>query len=398
MQLGVGVTCTSACPPFLVLTSLLLASGVAAQEIPRRLSEPVDSWSDPNPGVRYLHRTYDEPRIAVHALVIDLNHEGVRVVATARSERWGTVSGFAREHHAAAAINGGFWGMWQRPSGISAGGGELWDNAEASPDFGHFAVTRAGRAIVRRPGEGEDERSLSRVTEAVSGRPVLVTRGRVDQEGLDAFEMSNFRQPRTAIGVSRDGRTVIMLVVDGRQSHSRGFTLYQLARQLIELGAHRAINLDGGGSSAMYVRQAGGIVSSPCRGRWAEMLGLDETDTRRVRDRGGVREVYVRGTEREVMTQLAVIAPAPAHTVAVQASGSSLGDGLAFERPRLSAPRSQPIELGQLRELLYPALYVGGPIVLGLLLVWAGRRFSSRRAGLRARSVRARTRAGSSRM
>ncbi len=374
--------------------ALALSNSVAAQEIPRRLGDPIDSWSDPNPGVRYLHRTYDEPRIAVHALVVDLTVEGVRVVATAQSERWGAVSEFARQRGAAAAINGGFWGTWQRPSGVSAGGGEVWDNAEPSPDFGHFAILRSGRAVVRAPGQGEDPRSLSRITDAVSGRPLLVSRGRVDVAVLDAFTTSNQRQPRTAVGVSRDGRRVILLVVDGRQSHSRGLTLYQLARQLVELGAHRAINLDGGGSSAMYVRQAGGVVSSPSRGRWAELVGLDETDTREVRDHEGVREVYVRGTEREVMTHLAVIAPAPEHSVAVEGSQSSLADGLSFERPRPTTSR-RPIRLGRLRELLYPALYVTVPVSLLILMAWLGWRFSSRRATPRARSARARTLVGS---
>lgn len=356
---------------------LLLPALASAQEIPRHLGAPVDSWSEPNPGVRYLRRTYDSPRVEVHALVVDLAREGVRVIATPQRERWGTVSDFASAHGAAAAVNGGFWGMWQRPSGITAGGGEVWDTAEPSEEFGHFAVLRDGRAVVNAPGEGEDERSLRQVTDALSGRPILVTRGELDVEGLDLFATSNQRQPRTAVGVSRDGRRVLLVVVDGRQDHSRGLTLYQLGRVLVELGAWRAINLDGGGSSVMYLRQAGGIVSSPSPGRWVSMIGLEPAETARVRTVDGEREVYVRGVEREVMTHLAVLAPAPA--VAVSAGGSALGDGLAEERPVLAAPRAEPLRVGRAREILYPLGYAAVPAVgLGFLVAGVRRLRASR--------------------
>lgn len=59
------------------------------------------------------------------------------------------------------------------------------------------------------------------------------------------------RQPRTAIGATADGK-IIMLVCDGRGMRgSAGFTLSELADKLISLGVVNAINLDGGGSSAI---------------------------------------------------------------------------------------------------------------------------------------------------
>ena len=65
------------------------------------------------------------------------------------------------------------------------------------------------------------------------------------------------RHPRTAAGVSRDGRTLLLLVVDGRQpGWSIGATLPELAQMMIEAGAWNAVNLDGGGSSAMWYRAA----------------------------------------------------------------------------------------------------------------------------------------------
>lgn len=384
----------------LLAAACALAPALAgAQEIPRRLSPPVDSWSEPAAGVRYLHRTHDEPRISVHALVIDLEREGVRIAATPERRRWGTVTDFAHAEGAAAAINGGFWGMWQRPSGVTAGGGALWTTSEPNEEFGHFAVLRDGRAVVNGPGEGEDARSLAQVAEAVSGRPVLVSRGAVDEASLDAFATANQRQPRTAVGVSRDGRRVVFVVSDGRQGHSRGLTLYQLARTLVELGAWRAINLDGGGSSVMYVREAGGIVSSPSPGRWVAMMGLEPSASDRVRTVRGEQEVFVRGVEREVMTHLAVIAPPPEHAVEVQGVASALGDDLAADGPARApiSPGREPLRLGRARELLYPAAYVGAPMGALVLTGFALRRVSSRRAARRASSATSRTSAHSSR-
>lgn len=367
---------------------LLLASPLRAQEIERPLGEPVDTWSEPNPGLRYLRRTLESPPLSIHAVVVDLRAEGVRVVATPQASRWATVSDFAREQRAAVAINGGFWGVWQRPTGITAGGGSLWSGSEPDPEFGHFGIRSDGRAVVHGPGEGEDARSLARLTDSVSGRPLLVVGGEIATDSLDVFASANQRQPRTAAGVSRDGRTVFLVVADGRQSHSRGLTLYQLARVMIELGAHRAINLDGGGSSAMYVEGAGGVVSSPSRGRWVRALGMDVTETQTVRTENGEEEVYVRGVEREVMNHLAVIAPEPPQAITIEGPDSALGDGLPSftPRPRVASfvPASgEPLRLGQARELVMPALWIGAPLALiaAPIGVWRLRR--------RARSLRA---------
>lgn len=364
---------------FAALLFSLAAGSAAAQERPRRQGEASDLWSEPNPGVRYLHRTLVDPPVSIRALVIELDRPGVRIVATPEDARWGTVSDFARSKRAAAAINGGFWSVWQRPTGITAGGGALWEGAEPDPEFGHFGITRDGRAVVHAAGEGEDPRSLARLSEAVSGRPLLVAGGEVALDALDPFPGANQRQPRTAAGVARGGRTVLLVVVDGRQTHSRGLTLYQLARVLVELGAERAINLDGGGSSAMYVERAGGIVSSPSRGRWVRALGMDETDTARVRTQRGEREVYRRGVEREVMNQLAVIAPPPESAISVARYASTRGDGLGpveAPAPATFVPaRRAPIELGRLREVIAPTLGVGVPLgaVIAPLVIWRRR-------------------------
>lgn len=94
--------------------------------------------------------------------------------------------------------------------------------------------------------------------ETVGGRGVLLIDSMVgadvDKEGNAGFQGLN---PRTAAGIARAGNAqrLLLAVIDGRQpGYSVGMTLRQTAELLQSLGAQRAINLDGGGSSAMIVR------------------------------------------------------------------------------------------------------------------------------------------------
>ncbi len=100
-------------------------------------------------------------------------------------------------------------------------------------------------------------------TVAISGdRPLLAN-------GLRTVVNNTIAHPRTAVGIDADGRKLLILVVDGRSSVSRGYTMVELADMMTALGAENAINLDGGGSSAMYTRNGTGlmgIVNEPSDG------------------------------------------------------------------------------------------------------------------------------------
>jgi hypothetical protein len=98
-----------------------------------------------------------------------------------------------------------------------------------------------------------------RVLDSVGGMPRLVDDGR----SVAPMCGSSFcrRHPRTGIGVTGDG-SVLLVVVDGRSRRSVGMTLRRFARTFLDLGAVEAVNLDGGGSSVMWIKGTG-IVSSP---------------------------------------------------------------------------------------------------------------------------------------
>lgn len=57
--------------------------------------------------------------------------------------------------------------------------------------------------------------------------------------------------PRSAIGTDKDGKTLYLVTVDGRQDVSLGMRMSTLANLMIELGCYTAVNLDGGGSTHM---------------------------------------------------------------------------------------------------------------------------------------------------
>jgi exopolysaccharide biosynthesis protein len=101
----------------------------------------------------------------------------------------------------------------------------------------------------------------------VGGGPLILEAGKVNvrsKEECIARDIAIGRAPRTAIGLKQDG-TVLVLVVDGRSTNSKGLTLQELATYFLRLGARDAVNLDGGGSSVMVIN--GEIVNKPSDGR-----------------------------------------------------------------------------------------------------------------------------------
>lgn len=93
------------------------------------------------------------------------------------------------------------------------------------------------------------------VEEAVGAGPVLVAAGTTavtaDAEVFFGTGIPEVH-PRTAAGVT-DGGGLLLVVVDGRQSASRGVDLQALAQLMRDRGAVEAVNLDGGGSSTLVV-------------------------------------------------------------------------------------------------------------------------------------------------
>lgn len=85
--------------------------------------------------------------------------------------------------------------------------------------------------------------------EVVSGNVLLL------KDGLEVAPKNQDRQPRTAVGLDASGLTLIVQVVDGRKPQvAVGMTYRELAEEMHRLVCRQALNLDGGGSSMMAVR------------------------------------------------------------------------------------------------------------------------------------------------
>ena len=230
-----------------LLLTLLLTTTLHAQ------------WRPLAPGVDY--RRVTRGSIDVHITRIDLRHPNTIVIASDRPHRGLTVSDYAKKTKAIAAINADYFDPKLNPIGKAGGACGLWTK-------GANVARRQGLVTVGR-GRAEIQRNTQKVRwwmrGAVSGWPMLVERCRVlrDLPGSDSFTRAP--HPRTAVATSKDGRTLYFVVADGRREGVPGMTLPELAAFLVnEVGACAAMNLDGGGSSAMWA--GGAIVNRPSDG------------------------------------------------------------------------------------------------------------------------------------
>jgi exopolysaccharide biosynthesis protein len=96
------------------------------------------------------------------------------------------------------------------------------------------------------------------VMDMIAGNPTLLEGGTVT--ATDCPDSFCNRHPRTGVGVTPEGK-LLLVTVDGRQRRSVGMTPRQFAKLFRRLGARWALNLDGGGSTTMFVRD--GLVNRP---------------------------------------------------------------------------------------------------------------------------------------
>ena len=92
----------------------------------------------------------------------------------------------------------------------------------------------------------------------IGGHALLVENGAIKKYTKDVTSIGGIRA-RTAVGISKDGKTVYIVSCEGRTKISAGLSLNELSQFMLDLGAFKAMNLDGGGSTAMAVRNLGDI-------------------------------------------------------------------------------------------------------------------------------------------
>lgn len=111
-----------------------------------------------------------------------------------------------------------------------------------------------------------DTAGWENVIYTLGGVPWIVKDGRFWMDAEESHVVPAFYDvvnPRTAVGVTKDGRLVIV-TVDGRQARAGGMKLSELAELMISMGCVEALNLDGGGSTEMAT--VFGVLNSPSDG------------------------------------------------------------------------------------------------------------------------------------
>jgi hypothetical protein len=263
----------------LILLALLVAPGwaigqpatapTATQPVVTPFVRPAQTRrTEPHPGLVLEYLRYDQPRpLRVWVARVDLRRKGIELVATCGADvgpdfetRCETTPEFAERRGVQLAVNASAFAPFRKQSGepmqvvgLGACDGSVYSPADER--FGALIVRRDGTVRIANP-----PYELEKIAEAVSGFHMLVENGRDVVERSARHQKPGFVgvNPRTAVGIDKDGRTLFLAVFDGRQKGiSEGITLYELGRFFLDLGAYHALNMDGGGSTTMVLQDPG---------------------------------------------------------------------------------------------------------------------------------------------
>ena len=121
---------------------------------------------------------------------------------------------------------------------------------------GFFAILSDGSAVIGNQAKYEKLKEAGLVREAIQAfGSVLVKDGKINVTKSANYTAN--RASRTAVGITADGK-VVMMVLDGRQlPRSAGGSLEEIAQIMLEAGCVDAVNLDGGGSTTYLAKPAG---------------------------------------------------------------------------------------------------------------------------------------------
>jgi hypothetical protein len=259
-------------PALILLTiakAALLASALAEPVVfaPKAPTKVAPAWQPVYQGIDYRLDELSKPRmLRIHTARIDTKASGIRFFTTPdNGGKPGEVDGrrtatFLKEFDLELAINGtGFKPILAEGGPVDVLGLSISDGkvvSELDPQSRNPVLLITARNEVRIFGHPFKRQDLKDAHQAMQGwygaGGLLVDDGEVVTKTLDIH-------PRTAAGVSRDGRYLLLSVVDGRQPGlSEGISLVELAEWMKQLGCWDAMNFDGGGSTTLVVKSPDG--------------------------------------------------------------------------------------------------------------------------------------------
>ena len=382
--------------PWVGLVIAALAPSVShAQTIASRTE------TTPFAGVRVIVGRTASPATSFRATIVSLCNDFVHVTATRAPTALQRTSTWASAAGVQVATNGDFFTAGPRIYGYAIGNGAAWPVRQTGVDpavagewyyrrygwigFGPGAVEFSHTEWVKQHAAGlgvADGWMPTTVTTGVprgltalvSGFPELITEGQRYACAVptaatcfpDRTDM-RARNPRTAMGLTRDRRTFLLVTVDGRSATSAGMYGTEMARLMELLGAWQAFNLDGGGSTTMWVRGRG-VINTPS----------DATGERLVANHWGIfagsadGRPRAPGSCRVVTTTDAGVRDAGALDASVRDAGgrdagtdgaSDLGGRDALvDRASVDVGRDVLFDLGDLSDEGRPRIDVGGDV------------------------------------
>lgn len=166
----------------------------------------------------------------------------------------------AATNNAILAINGDFYGA--NTTGYVIRNGVVYRNTvREDASNGDLAIYKDGSfGIVYENDVSAEDLVKNGVVNLLAFGPTLVNNGKITVSSNSEVGQSMASNPRTAIGII-DKNHYVIVVSDGRTSESQGLSLYQLAQVMKSYGVKTAYNLDGGGSSTLYLN--GKVINKP---------------------------------------------------------------------------------------------------------------------------------------
>lgn len=276
----------------------------------------------PYQGITYITRTETSPRAeTMHIVQVDLTAPGISFMVTSASGSRETVTqrttDFLDQQNAQVAINANFFVPFPSPSdgtanlvGLAASQGNVYSAFEPQPAASGYAdqsyailpyapglnIDASNHATIvhRDPAFPDNKHTLESATlwNAVSGSAQIVTAGAktiptysgtanggLNTNGTysDSNSWYNAINARTSVGLSADGSTLTLFTVD-KAGGSLGMPVGEVADMLINsYGVYNALNLDGGGSTSMALRDpvthVGGLVNASSDNSLGRLVG-----------------------------------------------------------------------------------------------------------------------------
>jgi hypothetical protein len=244
-----------------------VSSGWEQPVVFAEIGDVMPVWQAFSHNIGYIHGKIRSPGVEFWALQIDLAAPEIEIVVKggvmegnlSLSTR---VTSFVRDNGLIAGINAVPFdistskeGQPLKNMGIVISGGELITPANPhydalvfyKPDSGYPRAEIVNQSSIH---------STENMENAVGAFHHILKNG----EPAERTFTRERRYPRSAAGISANGRYLYLLVIDGRRAASKGATEKETAQLLYALGSWEGLNLDGGGSSTLALRYPDGRV------------------------------------------------------------------------------------------------------------------------------------------